>query len=135
MHRMKQALVYQPDEKIRMAQRSFMEALGIRIRTVEETELSEPIGRLLGLPTGNGAADGEGMAPGLPVPPVTVLAGFTEEDLDGFLGARKAAGFRGMGLLSVVTPANVGWSLRKLGFELFLEHEEIRKRESSAKKP
>ncbi len=126
---MRQALIYQPDERIRKLAAAWMNSLGIRVRIVGESELKKPVSELLGL-SGIFASEREETDPMInPIPPVTMLSGFTEEDLDSFLSAKKAAGITGTGLLSVVTPVNIGWPIEKLARELFREHEEIRKLE------
>ena len=128
---MKQAIIYQPDEKAFRQLLELMQSLGIREKRIEEKELSLPIGSLLGLP-GLFPAEKESI-PGsyAAVPPLTVLSGFTGEDLDAFLEARKNSGLYGLGFLAVVTLDNIGWSMRALGRELILEHEAIKK----SKKP
>ena len=131
---MKQAVIYQPDENKVPLLYALMTSLGIQVRRAEEKDLDKTIAELFGLPAFFGTPDQENEALQA-IPAVTVLCGFQETELDAFLAAKRAAGIGNTGFLSIVTPMNLGWTLKKLALELQREHEEIEKQVCGGQNP
>ena len=131
---MKQAVIYQPDEKKYPLLSALMASLGIRVRRAEEKDLEKTLAELFGLPAFP-VLQGEESPALQAVPAVTVLCGLEETELDAFLAAKRAAGIGNTGFLSIVTPMNLGWTLKRLTLELQREHEEIEKQIRGSQNP
>ncbi|MBR6322521.1 MAG: DUF3783 domain-containing protein [Lachnospiraceae bacterium] len=125
---MKQAVIFQPDDGVYMLLSGLMKRLGICEKRISGKELTKTVAELFGLPLVFPAKQEEEYNPLQPVPAMIILAGFSQEELDEFLDARKEAGLRGAGLLAMMTPDNLGWTAFGLARELQREHEEMRKR-------
>ena len=119
---MAMVLVYHVrDAKKLLAIRLELARMAVPVREVEDTELTHPLGYLLGYP---------GYAPGLPgaVEPfreeMLVLDGLRGPGLSRFLDALRAHG-ASVALKAVVTEHNVNWSSLQLYRELKCEHERM----------
>lgn len=119
---MSKVLLYNiTDSKKLLAIRLELARAGISIREVAETELTHPLGYLLGM---------EGFAPGLPgsVTPfpeeMMVMEGLRGPQLNQFLDALRSRG-ASIALKAVVTEHNVNWSSLQLYRELQMEHRQL----------
>lgn len=119
---MSKVLLYNiTDSKKLLAIRLELARAGISIREVAETELTHPLGYLLGM---------EGFAPGLPgsVTPfpeeMMVMEGLRGPRLNQFLDALRSRG-AAIALKAVVTEHNVNWSSLQLYRELQMEHRQL----------
>ena len=119
---MSKVLLYNiTDSKKLLAIRLELARAGISIREVAETELTHPLGYLLGM---------EGFAPGLPgsVTPfpeeMMVMEGLRGPRLNQFLDALRSHG-ASIALKAVVTEHNVNWSSLQLYRELQKEHRQL----------
>ena len=119
---MSKVLLYNiTDSKKLLAIRLELARAGISIREVAETELTHPLGYLLGM---------EGFTPGLPgsVTPfpeeMMVMEGLRGPQLNQFLDALRSRG-AAIALKAVVTEHNVNWSSLQLYRELQMEHRQL----------
>lgn len=97
--------------------------LGIRIRMISSSQITQTVGYLAGIP---GYA--EQPAPSdLPEisQPVLVMKDFTGKRMDQLFLAMRRAGVPRIALKAVITDTNAGWSFYELYEEIKREHEQM----------
>lgn len=117
-------LLYGADESTREKLAGILKSMGLPYRLAEAGQEGESVGYLLGLA---GYAHTQAAAA---IPPIQeaclVMCGLEEAQLDGLLGAMKAADVT-IALKAIATPHNKGWSLAQLMRELRRERDALRR--------
>ena len=117
-------LLYGADESTREKLAGILKSMGLPYRLAEAGQEGESVGYLLGLA---GYAHTQAAASAALVPETClVMCGLEEAQLDGLLGAMKAAGVT-IALKAIATPHNKGWSLAQLMRELRRERDALRR--------
>ena len=102
--------------------------LGIRVRTVNPWEYTQPIGALAGIPIAK-AAKPDAMPGHRFNDEMLVMCHMMSNELDAFLNSMRAANVPRIALKAVLTPVNVAWNSLDLHRELAREHSEMQRRD------
>ncbi|WP_457791156.1 DUF3783 domain-containing protein [Anaeromassilibacillus sp. SJQ-5] len=115
-------LLYGADESTREKLAGILKSMGLPYRLAQAGQEGESVGYLLGLA---GYAHTQAAASDLVPETCLVMCGLEEAQLDGLLGAMKAAGII-IPFKAIATPHNKGWSLAQLMRELRRERDALR---------
>lgn len=123
-------LLYYPEKpKYLPGLKGILVQLGIRIRTVEPSNVTQKVGFLAKLP---GYTE-ESVAKPLPfIPePILVMKHFTSLRMEQLFSAMRRAGIPSIDLKAVVTDTNADWSFYELYKEIQKEHEQLHARKAA----
>lgn len=114
-------LLFSPDPVYAAKAGEAFAALGVTMRAVVQSEVTQTIGFLADFP-------GQSPLPKPLVPPtlaesMMVLVGFSRERMDVLFAAMRAHGAAPCDRKAILTPTNAAWSFCALYDELGLEHE------------
>lgn len=97
--------------------------LGIRIRTIDPSQVTQKVGFLASLP---GYTEMEVIAPVPEIPePILVMKYFTGARMEQLFSAIRRAGIPKIDLKAVVTETNADWTFYELYQEIFREHQQM----------
>lgn len=113
-------LMHIPDKEKQKAIEKVCKTLKQPVMQITTADAGRTLGSILG-----GKKENIKVPPLYQLPELIVFAGLPDQILDRFLAAYKTAGIAPVPLKAVVTPYNIGWTLKDLATELKKEHHEM----------
>lgn len=118
-------LLFSPDPVYAAKAGEVFAALGVSLRAVVRSEVTQTVGFLADLP--GQSSSPKALAPPSLSEPMMVLVGFSRERLDALFAAMRAHEAPPCNRKAILTPTNASWTFCALYDELGQEHEMMHK--------